>query len=258
MFGDLLKSVGKVLGVGAPEAPLFEVPASMPAVPVASAAELAKAAELPAIGVEAPPSLKDPSALMDHLLNERKDMVAATKALSAGLPPEKGAQWAADSATMVAPALPPEEQAAARAAAAAAASPSAASVAAARKAAEAAPAGGPGSLAAQAAGMIPVAGLAAVPGAAKLGPTVVAGAVIRAVAVSAAVAAGKPAMPEAPKLPQAPMAPEVPKPPAPGVVPPQVQVAKPVVVPPDSPGAARTAQAFKTFLDRGLSIAGGG
>lgn len=242
MLGGFLKGVGDLLGK-APPAPEFVVPDALPAVKLPAAELAAKA------GVALPPGVPPSSGaapLLRDLLNEKQDMVGATKLLANGLPPKSSAGWAAESAKLVEGKLSGAELKALQAAEAMNAAPSPATRTAALAAADAAGLQGPGSLAAQAAAFQPVPGAPPLPGAETLLPTCVAGAVIASAALSPPVAPKMPEPPEMPKakLPELPAGVKPPPPPAPAVPP-----------PPKSPAMNRNANAFQPFLEKGIARA---
>jgi hypothetical protein len=234
MLSNLLKAVG----IG--KAPEFVVPATLPKLGSLTSAELLKRAGL-ALPPGASPTMPVPE-LLSHVLNSRQDPVTATKLLANGLPQKEGVKWAADSARMVESKLPPLQKEALKAADAFDANPTAGTRDEARKRAKAAGPNGPGSLAAEAAGVSDVPGTEPVPERASVQPAMVAGAVM----VAASIA--PPAVKVMPDFPVATAAPPLPDPPSKPLAP----------VPPPDPGssaAIKTCQTYKPFVDRGLALA---
>jgi len=242
----MFSSLAKVFGLGAPEAPVFKVPAALPKLQGATTKELMEKA-----GVTAPvevPDLarKSVSELLSLLLNQQQDMLGATKTLAQALPQKTGVKWAADSARAVEAKLPPEQKEAIRAADAFHENPSAAKREAAAQAARKAGPAGPGGLAAQAASFCDVPDGPPVPGGATLVPTCVTGAVAMAASLSPASIAQMPEF--APPVVQATAPPSPPSSKVPSI---------PPTVSPHSPAAIKNGLAFKPFLDRGIELAAG-
>lgn len=245
MFGTLAKA----FGLGAPEAPVFKVPAALPKLGTVTTQELMEKA-----GVTAPvdvPDLarKSVSELLSVLLNQQQDMLGATKTLAQALPPKTGVKWAADSARAVEAKLPPEQKEAIRAADAFHEHPTAANRDAAAKASEKAGPAGPGGLAAQAASLCDVPDGPPIPGGATLVPTCVTGAVVLAASLSPPSITKMPEF----KAPAVPALGAVKIPSAPALAAPTTLP----VVPPNTPAAIKNAQTFKPLLDRGIELAAG-
>lgn len=243
----MFSSLAKAFGLGAPEAPVFKVPAALPKLRAVTTQELMEKA-----GVSAPTEVPDlarksVSDLLSLLLNQQQDMLGATKTLAQALPPKTGVKWAADSARAVEAKLPPEQKEAIRAADTFHENPTAANREAAAKASAKAGPAGPGGLAAQAASFCDVPDGPPIPGGAALVPTCVTGAVVLAASLSPPSITKMPEF-KAPSVPPASAA-KIPLPPAPGV-----PAALPLV-PPNSPAAIKNVQAFKPFLERGLVLA---
>ncbi|MFO1448498.1 MAG: hypothetical protein U1F61_10105 [Opitutaceae bacterium] len=245
MFGSLAKA----FGLGAPEAPVFQVPLDAPAFKQATGGDIAERAGLK-VPKEKPELSQGSSArLLEHQLNTDRDMLGATKTLAHSLPPQKGVQWASDSARMVIGKLPPLQKEALLAADAFQANPTAATRAQAAAAAQRAGPGGPGGMAAMAASYCDVPDAPPIPGGAGLVPVCVTGAVVLAASIS------PPSVPKMPEFPTPKLErpalelPALPKMPAPAVIPPPSA--------PDSPAAIKNAQTFKPFLERGLALAAG-
>jgi len=242
----MFSSLAKTFGLGAPEAPVFKVPAVLPKLQSLTAKELLEKTGVSAIAGGPDLTKISVSELLGNLLNQRQDMLGATKTLAHALPPKTGVKWAADSARAVEAKLPPEQKDALRAADAFHENPSAANRDAAAKAAAKAGPAGPGGLAAQAASLCDVPDGPPVPGGATLVPTCVTGAVVLAASISPPSIAK---MPETSPIPS--RIGEVPATPVP-----TVPVAVPAV-PPNSPAAIKNALAFKPFLERGVALAAG-
>lgn len=243
MLGGFLKSMGGAFGLDA-KPPLFVVPSVLPNLQARTAADLVGKAGL-TVPVGAPdPATQSPSQFFNHKLNTEQDMLGVTQGLAHGLPEKTGLQWATDSAKLVENKLPPAQKEALAAAQAFQARPCLANREAAALAAEKARPHGPGGLAAKAASLATVSDGPAIPGGDKLLPVCVAGAVVTAVALSPPSAPKLPEMPPVPKvelaLPDLPQAPAAPALPLPG-----------------SSLAAKNANAFKPFIDRGLALAAG-
>lgn len=240
MLVNLLNSVGGALGL-APAAPQFAVPAALPGIQARSGAELVSRAGLP-VPARSPSATQTPTQLLDRKLNVEQDMLGATQVLAFALPERKGLQWATDSAKLVEHKLPPAQKSALAAAQAFQANPTVETRNAAAAAAATAGSHGPGGLAAKAASLATVPGLPPEPGADKLLPVCVAGTVVLAASLSP---------PSAPKPPDVPAIPilEVPRADLPA------QPLAPVLPQPGSIAAAKTAAAFKPFIDRGLALA---
>lgn len=245
MLGGLLKSIGSSLGLAAPKPPVFAVPAALPGLQVPSAAALVEKAGVK-LGPEAIGASRDASALLEHLLNEKQDMLAATQVLAHGLPPREGVKWAVDSCKRVESKLPPEARQAIMAADEFALVPNASNRALATATAEKVGLQSPAGLAAKAASLANVPDAPPIPGGEKLVPACVAGSVICAVALSAA----KPAKPEVAKPTL--VMPELPKAAAAAQLPPVAPLPGP-----GSPESARNANAFQPFIAAGLAIAAG-
>lgn len=246
MFGKLFKSVGSALGV-APEAPVFEVPATLPKIQAANAAELVAKAGLDVPPGAPNPATQTPAQFLGEKLNKEQDMLGATKAIAHGLPEKDGLKWATDSAKLVEAKLPPEQKEALAAAEAFNANPSLATREAAAAAADKAGMLGPGGLAAKAASVAQAPNAPVVEGGSKVLPSLVTGAVVLAASLSpkgAKPIVEKPAEPKL-ALPEI----EIPKTPAAPL--------KAVTPPPGSEDAIKTANTFKPFIERGLQLAAG-
>jgi hypothetical protein len=243
VISGFVKSLTSAVGL-APKPTVFDVPLSLSGMSETDARKLAHCADLQAGAETAVGSTVSTSELLHVLLNQKQDMLGATRVLAHGLPEKRGLQWAADSAQVVDSKLPPPQKEALAAARGFQARPCLATRDAAALAAEKAGVHGPGGLAAKAASLASVPDGPAIAGGDKLFPVCVVGAVITAVALSP---------PSAPKLPEA-----LPVRKADVALPDKPQApATPVLPAPGSSAALKSAAAFKPFIDRGLALAAG-
>lgn len=262
MLSFLAKKFGSSVGVTPPPAPTFAVPNALPKLSAKNGAELMKLGGFDKVAGAPDPATQSTAQFLKSALNERQDVVPATKALANGLPEKERLKWAIDSCEKVKDQLPEPEQRALIAAGDYFADPSPVNQELARRAAEQSGFKGPAGFTAKAASLSSLTPAKPLPPVAKAelakevapkAPDVVGTLVAGAVMLAATMQLAKAAKPEPEKAAAAPSpAPEVkeiakaaiPAPPAP----------KPA---PGSKEAVQAAQAFKPFLEKGLALAAG-